>query len=91
VPVVQESPSEFLDYGFISSGGLNHNSKPIKVLSYNIWNLNYYEGTTYEQKMLAITKEVQALDVDIIGFQEVRFSNIHYPRRYISRIICNAP
>jgi hypothetical protein len=89
VPTVQESQPEFLDYGIINSG-LNYSPKPIKVLSYNIWNLNYDEASTYEEKMTTIIKQVQAIDADIIGFQEVRFSNVDYPR-YISRILCNAP
>jgi hypothetical protein len=87
VPMLQESQPQFLDYSFIGS---THKSKPIKVLSYNIWNLNYDEESTYETKMRTIIKHVQALDVDIIGFQEVRFSNVDYPR-YISRILCKAP
>jgi hypothetical protein len=89
LPMVQESQTEFLDYSIINSG-LNYNPKPIKILSSNIWNLNYDQASTYEEKMRSIIKQVQASDADIIGFQEVRFSNVDYPR-YISRILCNAP
>uniref|UniRef100_A0A6B2L8B9 Endonuclease/exonuclease/phosphatase domain-containing protein n=1 Tax=Arcella intermedia TaxID=1963864 RepID=A0A6B2L8B9_9EUKA len=50
----------------------------IKLMSYNIWNLNPEED--YFTKMRIISKQIKAINPDVIGFQEVRFSNIDYPR-----------
>eukprot|EP01129_Flabellula_baltica_P000023 TRINITY_DN10022_c0_g1_i1.p1 TRINITY_DN10022_c0_g1~~TRINITY_DN10022_c0_g1_i1.p1 ORF type:complete len:428 (+),score=79.68 TRINITY_DN10022_c0_g1_i1:3-1286(+) len=49
----------------------------IRIMSYNVWNLN----KPYEYRMGKLIKQIKEIDPDIIGFQEVRFSNYEYPSK----------
>eukprot|EP01125_Pyxidicula_operculata_P000761 TRINITY_DN10691_c0_g1_i1.p1 TRINITY_DN10691_c0_g1~~TRINITY_DN10691_c0_g1_i1.p1 ORF type:complete len:433 (-),score=75.36 TRINITY_DN10691_c0_g1_i1:194-1492(-) len=53
------------------------NSSMISVMSFNIWNLN----PPYIERINKIVQLIKKHSPDIIGFQEVRISNIEYPGR----------
>jgi len=56
-----------------------HNSPNIpfkfSVLSYNLWNFSPH----YKERMGLITDQIRKLQPDIVGLQEVRYSNHEYP------------
>ena len=47
----------------------------IRILTYNVWNFN----KPYKKRMEKLKKQIEEIDPDIIGFQEVRYSNYEYP------------
>ncbi|EGD82495.1 hypothetical protein PTSG_03143 [Salpingoeca rosetta] len=46
--------------------------RPLRIASYNIWNINEFDDGTYEERLNRLAAHVRTEDPDVIAFQEVR-------------------
>jgi endonuclease/exonuclease/phosphatase family metal-dependent hydrolase len=61
----------------------NKSENKLKVMTYNIWNLNKGKDFEYLDRVDMITEQILSLNIDVVAFQEVRISNFEYPsKRY---------
>jgi hypothetical protein len=52
-------------------------SSVFRVLTYNLWNFN----TPYFERLELITKNIRDLNADLVGLQEVKYTNFEYPSK----------